>query len=289
MRLPNNRRAFTLIELLVVIAIIAILIAILLPALSSAKAYGRQCRELSGAQHQLMAYTLYADANNGKVLPGYAPKKWVNGPMKVIDQEGVRLLNEEAMRYPWRIAPYFNYDFRGLYKDDKLLSSMVGRPDYDYVISLYPSVGINATFVGGNDKLGEFDNAFRSVYGRVHVERIDEVIRPTKLMVFVSAHDREYPAAPEFGRPEGYSRVEPPIFTQANGRQWDEVYDENAEAPGNNSGFVSLRHRGKAVASMIDGHGQIMGWDQLGDMRFWADRADRPDWGVKPRNQAAAQ
>lgn len=287
MRLPNNRRAFTLIELLVVIAIIAILIAILLPALSSARAYGRQCRELAGAQHLLMAYTLYADANNGKVLPGYAAKKWVNGPMQVVDHEGQRIQNEEAMRYPWRIAPYFSYDFRGLYKDDKLLAQMIGRPDYRYVISLYPSVGINATFVGGNDKAGEFDKAFTAMYGRAYVERFDEVIRPTQLMVFVSAHDREYPAAPEFGRPEGYCRVEPPIFTEAGGRRWEDSYNGDSESPGLNSGFVSLRHRGKAVATMIDGHAQVMNWEQVNDMRYWADKADRPDWGLKPRGQAA--
>ena len=287
MRLPNNRQAFTLIELLVVIAIIAILIAILLPALSSARAYGKQCRELAGAQHLLMAYTLYADANSGKVMPGYASKKWVNGAMKVVDQEGERILNEEAMRYPWRLAPYVSYDFRGLYKDDKLLGQMYGRPDYRYVISLYPSVGINAAFVGGNDKLSEFDKAFVAIYGRAHVERFDEVIRPTKLMVFVSAHDRDYAAAPEFGRPEGYCRVEPPIFTEANGRQWEDTYNADSDAPGLNSGFVSLRHRGKAVAAMVDGHAQILNWEDVNDMRYWADKADRPDWGLKPRGQAS--
>jgi prepilin-type N-terminal cleavage/methylation domain-containing protein len=65
----NSPRGFTLIELLVVIAIIAILAAMLLPALASAKAKAQQARCISNVKQMTAALVLYTTDFNGYYVP----------------------------------------------------------------------------------------------------------------------------------------------------------------------------------------------------------------------------
>ena len=66
-RANENRGGFTLIELLVVIAIIAILAAILMPALASAKLAGNKAACLSNLREIGIAVHAYADDFNGNI------------------------------------------------------------------------------------------------------------------------------------------------------------------------------------------------------------------------------
>jgi prepilin-type N-terminal cleavage/methylation domain-containing protein/prepilin-type processing-associated H-X9-DG protein len=63
---------FTLIELLVVIAIIAILTAILMPALNKAREQGKRAACLNNLRQLQLAWGIYADDNDEKIVNGEA-------------------------------------------------------------------------------------------------------------------------------------------------------------------------------------------------------------------------
>jgi len=70
--MSKQKRGFTLIELLVVIAIIAILMAILMPALNRVKEQGKRIVCESNLKTLQLCWIMYADENDGKIVNGEA-------------------------------------------------------------------------------------------------------------------------------------------------------------------------------------------------------------------------
>jgi prepilin-type N-terminal cleavage/methylation domain-containing protein len=278
---PLRPKGFTLLELLVVIAVVALLVATLLPALAGARKAAARVRELSAAQQLMTAYTLYSDDNRGRVLPGYVPAVWVSDPplpgapqVAVYDDQQERIYGVRAQRYPWRLAPYLDYDLGGLYKDENLLARYRSRSDFQYVVSLSPSLGVNAEFVGGRASPGYgFDGAAQRAWGSFYVTRTDQPVRPDHLVVFASARGVD----PDGSDPvPGYFEVNAPYLTA---RRWTARYSEND--PPAAAGQVHVRHDGKAVTACFDGHGQSLSFSELEDMRRWSNQADRADWTLR--------
>ena len=73
------KKGFTLIELLVVIAIIAVLMAILFPSLNRAREQGKRAVCLNNLKGLTLAWIMYADENNQKIVSGNAggARGWV--------------------------------------------------------------------------------------------------------------------------------------------------------------------------------------------------------------------
>ena len=240
--MQRQRNGFTLVELLVVVGIIAVLISILLPALGRARRQARGLVELSAARQLMAAFYLYANDNDGRVLPGYYAGE-------AADEAGNPVTFPANARYPWRLMPYLGGVLRGAILVNDQIDSLGQRDPadpaaWDYTASVFPSFGMNVENVGGDLVHG----------GPEHITHLGRPRRPTELIVFASAR---YNAA---GHQSGYFEVRQPTAPE---------YDP--AAPAFEFGFLDPRHNGRAAVGFFDGHAAMVGAQELTDPQHWSN------------------
>ncbi len=297
---PMTRRGFTLLELLIVVAVIALLVGTIFPAMRMVRASGGLARELSIARQLMVGYQSYAYDNRSMLLPGYYnPNNFsfqVDGPLPAYNEAGTRLDGGAAYRYPWRIAPYLDYNLDALYLDPVLKTRLSSDQDIDstYLLSVYPALGINGVFVGGDSERGGFladdpnlpagvPDAFLNFYAR----RLSDVKLPPQLIVFASARiNTENLAVDGAAVTEGFHKLTAPNTPTLD--PWSKHYIEDCtqDCASETFGNVSLRHPGlSAAAGFFDGHTGTLTYggsegieNNIRDMRHWAPQADSFDW-----------
>lgn len=115
----RRRGAFTLVELLVVIGIIAVMIALLLPALSRAREQANAVKCMSNLRQLGQAFVMYSENNKGIVIPSYTmtgtnggPTVKLEGWAPILDRDkyvaGDREMNRGVFTCPstFNVAPF---------------------------------------------------------------------------------------------------------------------------------------------------------------------------------------
>jgi len=247
-RQAGHFAAFTLIELLVVIAIIAILAALLLPALSRAKAKAQTIQCLNNAKQLQLAYELYSTDNGDRLMdnsvsgvssPG--AQAWIKGNVQEYVADYVDHPRQGVL-FPYNasLGIYRCPASRAYVKGLGWGSSAQVPHNRSYSVSVW---------LGGNVNVSNI------------VMRFSGVRRPAHTSVFIEEnHISIDNGAIGFQRP-------------GVGMVWN---------------LPSNRHNGSCTFSFLDGHAESFRWrgPRLKELntQYSADdsRAQRPNAGTNP-------
>jgi prepilin-type processing-associated H-X9-DG protein/prepilin-type N-terminal cleavage/methylation domain-containing protein len=233
--------AFTLVELLVVIAIIAILAAILLPALGRARQRALSVQCVNNLRQLFLANSMYAGENNGHYCPA-APDINVGFGGR-IRWHGVRTTPDSNSDFDPKQGPLAEYLPDARVKECHVFTEFRRNGEVPNAFeSGTGGYGYNKAYIGGTDYLNPFPQSLTNT-------TLDSRIgNPAETIMFADA------AMPEDGYLVEYSFVEPPYFPTPEHPHGET--DWGYAAPS-----IHFRHDGRANVLWCDGHVTSEKWE----------------------------